>query len=191
MVCVISTRSSRVSADPSSRRNLAPHRSSLGVRGQRRDETRKVGPVFRGVVKRIGSGKIVDIGCVEAGRRVVDANGALEAKLRGSVRETGDCNVIAEEILRPGQLARFWSDFEFGFEHLLVVVITRTQHHPVLAECDRLPIVIGRDVPDGENRHCGSTIIHAPITCNFRARKQCLCTIAGAGSVSADERDAG
>jgi hypothetical protein len=51
-------------------------------------------------------------------------------------------------------------DFEFGFEHILVLVVTRTQHHPVLAECDRLLIVVDRNVPDSENRHSGPATIH-------------------------------
>jgi hypothetical protein len=33
------------------------------------------------------------------------------------------------------------------------------QHYPVLTERDRFLIVVGRDVPDGENRHCGPTIM--------------------------------
>ncbi len=92
------------------------------------------GVVFRGVGKRMGSGKILDIGCAEASRGVVDTNGAFEAKLRGPVRETGGRDMIAEDILRPGQLARLGRDFELRFAHLLVVVVARTQHHPVLAE---------------------------------------------------------
>ena len=146
-----------------------------GVRRQRRDEARETGPIFRRVGKRMGPGKILDIGCAEVGRRVVETHGAFEAKLRGAIRETGGRDMIAEDILRPGQLARLGRDFEFGFEHLLVVVVARTQHHPVLAERDRLLIVIGRDVPDGENRHCGPALIklrimQVPITCIFRAR---------------------
>jgi hypothetical protein len=31
-------------------------------------------------------------------------------------------------------LARLRRNFELGFEHRLVVVVARTQHHPVLAE---------------------------------------------------------
>jgi hypothetical protein len=67
----------------------------LGVRGQRGDERRQVGPIFRAVRKRIGLGKILDIGFMEIGRRVVEMNGAFEAKLRGPVRETGARDMIA------------------------------------------------------------------------------------------------
>ena len=67
---------------------------------QRRDETREAGPIFRPVGKRIGPRKILDIGRAEAGRRVVDTNGAFEAKLRRPLPETGGCDMIAEDILR-------------------------------------------------------------------------------------------
>jgi hypothetical protein len=40
-------------------------------------------------------GKILDIGFMEIGRRVVEMNGAFEAKLRGPVRETGARDMIA------------------------------------------------------------------------------------------------
>ena len=84
----------------------------LEGRGQRRDEGRKVRPIFHGVGKRMGSGKILDIGCAEASRRVVDANGAFEAKLRSPFCETDDRDMIAESIPRPGKLARRRRDFE-------------------------------------------------------------------------------
>ena len=84
----------------------------FGGRGQRRDEGRKVRPIFHGVGKRMGSGKILDIGCAEVSRRVVDANGALEAKLRSPFGETDDGDMIAEGIPRPGKLARLRRDFE-------------------------------------------------------------------------------
>ena len=69
-----------------------------GVREQRRDKARKRGPIFHSVGKPIDSGKILDIGGAEAGWRVVDTNGAFEAKLAGPVRETGDRDIIAEDI---------------------------------------------------------------------------------------------
>jgi hypothetical protein len=64
-----------------------------------------------------------------------------------------DRNVIAELISTPSKLSRLRSNFKLGLQHLLVVIITRTQHHPMLAEGDRLMIAIGRDVFDRENRH--------------------------------------
>ena len=34
-----------------------------------------------------------------------------------------------------------------------------TQHHPVFAEGDRLLVLIGSDMSDGENRHCNPMIL--------------------------------
>jgi hypothetical protein len=56
-------------------------------------------------------------------------------------------------------LARLGRDDKLGFEHLLVAIVARMQHYPVLTERDRFLIVVGRDVPNGENRHCGPTIM--------------------------------
>jgi hypothetical protein len=67
--------------------------------------------------------------------------------------------MIAENIPRPGDLAWRGRNFEFGLEHDLVIIVARTQHHPVLAERDGLRIMVSRDVSDGENRHCGPALI--------------------------------
>jgi hypothetical protein len=82
-----------------------------------------------------------------------DRNGAVETKLVRTIGKARDRNMIAEAVQRPVDSARRGRDIEAGFQHSLVVVVARPQHHAVLAECDRLPIVIGGDVPDGENRH--------------------------------------
>ena len=60
----------------------------------------EIGPVVRGVGKRIGAGKILDIGGAEAGRRVVETDSADKAKLGGAVGETGGRDMIAEYPVR-------------------------------------------------------------------------------------------
>ena len=172
----------------------------IGVWGQRREEARETGPLFRGVSKRMGPSKILNIDCSEVGRRVVELHGAFEAKLRGSFRETSGRDMVAEDIPCPVDLARRGRNFEFGFEHLLVLVVTWTQHHPVLAERDRLLIVVCCDVSDSENRHCGPTLMQATddvensqMAGSFRARNRArlsLCAVAGSTSANADEWDA-
>ena len=117
---------------------------------KRREETGETGLLFLGVGKWIGPGKALDIGGAEGRRHMVETNGALEMKLGSRLRETGGRDMIAENIPRPGDLARRWRDCELGFEHLLIVVVARTQHHPVLAERNRSLIEIGRDVSNGE-----------------------------------------
>jgi hypothetical protein len=71
-------------------------------------------------------------------------------------------------------------------EHLLVVVVARPQHHPVLAECDRLMIMIRRDVFDAENRHRRPILIDTPLPGIYRAKYCTLCP----AIVSNNERDA-
>ena len=51
------------------------------------------------------------------------------------------------------------------------MAFSRTQHHPVLAKGDRLLVLIGRDVPDGKNRH-GRPMIRPWIACIFRAKSK-------------------
>src|SRR6185295_8468410 len=105
--------------------------------------------------------------------------------------ETDDRHMIAEEILRPGDVARRRCDVERDVEHLLVVVVARPQHHAMLAEGHRPPVMIGRDVPDGENRHDGPALLR-PVICTFRAKnmsKYARCAFIrwperGAGSVA-------
>src|SRR5881296_2120771 len=62
------------------------------------------------------------------------------------------------------------SDLELRFEQPLVMAFARTQHHPVFAEGDRLLVLIGGDMPDGENRHC-KPMIRLWIACIFRAKQ--------------------
>jgi len=145
-----------------------------GMRG-RPNEAFEAGPIFRRVGKRIGAGKIFYIGCAKVGRRMVETNIADKAKLAGPVCEMGGRHVIAKNIPHPGKLLRSGRNFELGLEYPLVVVISRTQHHPVLAEGDRLIIVICRNVSDAENRHCGPMIMDTPATCITTARISTTC----------------
>ena len=79
--------------------------------------------------------------------------------------------MIAEGILDPSQIRRFGSDLELRFEQPLVMAFARTQHHPVFAEGDRLLVLIGGDMPDGENRHC-NPMIRLWIACIFPAKNR-------------------
>src|SRR5579862_455005 len=135
-----------------------------GMRRQRLDERLEAGSIFRRVGKRIEAGKILDIGGAKAGRRMVETNGADKAKLAGPVGKTRGRHVIAEAVPRPSQLLRFWRDFEIRCNHLLIVVVAWPQHHAVLTECNRLFIMISRNVSDVANRHCRSKIMDAPAT---------------------------
>src|SRR5580704_8612410 len=134
------------------------------MRRQRLDEKFETGSIVRRVGKRIGAGTIRYIGGAKAGRSMVETNSADKAQLAGPAVKMSGRHVIAEAVPRPGQLLRAGRDFELCLNHLLIVVVAWTQHHPVRAECDRLMIAIGRDVPDAENRHCRPKIMDAPAT---------------------------
>jgi hypothetical protein len=55
--------------------------------------------------------------------------------------------------LNEAQAPRLRADLEARLDHSLIVGVTWTQHHSVLAKGDRLPVAIGRNVPDGKWRH--------------------------------------
>ena len=52
----------------------------------------------------------------------------------------------------------------------LVMTLARTQHHPVCRE-DRLLVLTGGDMSDGENRHC-NPVIRLWIACIFRTKNE-------------------
>ena len=106
-------------------------------------------------VAKVLSDALLDITGMEIGCREVEVDSAFEAKLRGTVREMGGRDMIAEAVARPIQLTGRRRDVEFGCDDLLVAVVAWTQHHPVLPESDRLSVMVGGQVLDGENRHCG------------------------------------
>jgi hypothetical protein len=69
-----------------------------GLAAQRLQEAREGGLRVRCVAERVDPGKIFDIGRAESARRLVDPNAALEVKVRGPLRETGNRDMIAETV---------------------------------------------------------------------------------------------
>ena len=136
-----------------------------GMRRQRLDKPFEASRMFRRVGKRIGAGKIFYIGCAKVGRRMIETNTADNVKLAGPVAKMSGRHVIAEAIPRPGKLPGPGSDFEFRFNYPLIVVVAWTQHHPVLAERNRLFVVICRNVSNSENRHCRPMIYASDMHC--------------------------
>ncbi len=84
---------------------------------------------------------------------MLDADGALERQFGGNVGEPRDRHVVAEGVLHVAQAGRGGPYLEIGFDDALVVRIAGAQHHAVFAEGDRVPVPIGRDVPDRQCRH--------------------------------------
>ena len=68
------------------------------------------------------------------------------------------------------RLAGSGSDRQRRVEQMLVVPLARQEHHPVLAEGDRLPVAVGGDVMDAVDRHC------------FRVLSGARCDVSGAKS---------
>ena len=143
----------------------------MRVQGLPFDEMDEIRPVPRIVGEWIGAGKILDIHVNNVGRGMIETNGAVEAKRLGPASKARDGYMVAEGILDPPQIRRFGSDLELRFEQPLVMAFARTQHHPVFAEGDRLLVLIGGDMPDGENRHC-NPMIRLWIACIFRAKNR-------------------
>src|ERR1700722_2674783 len=106
---------------------------------------------------------------------MVETNSADKAQLAGPVAEMRGRHVIAEAIPRPSQLPRFWRDVEFRCNHRLIVVVAWPQHHPVLTECDRLIIMISRNVSDVANRHFHPKIMDGAGTSTPRAILSTTC----------------
>jgi hypothetical protein len=99
--CHVDEQFVRVGGSVSAEEDCAPA-IEFAARGGRQNETFETGPIFRRVGKRIRAGKILDIGCVKAGRRMVETNLADKTKLGGAFGELGSRNMIAETVLRPG-----------------------------------------------------------------------------------------
>jgi hypothetical protein len=81
---------------------------------------------------------------------MLEAHGALEAQLFCATRKPRDPHMIAECVLNEVQAPRLRADLEARLDHSLIVGVAWTKHHSVLAKGDRLPVAIGRDVPDGK-----------------------------------------
>ena len=114
------------------------------------DEVRHL---FRAVAEGIGPGGFLDIVVVNVRVRMIETNSAFEPKLRGTVGEARDVEVVAERILGPADARRRGGDHELRVDQALVMAVARTQHHAMLAEADRLPVLVGRDVLDGQRGH--------------------------------------
>jgi hypothetical protein len=77
---------------------------------------------------------------------VIEPNGAVEAKRLGPASKARDAwlpkHPDPPQIVGLGVISSF-------DRQPLVMAFTRTQHHPVFAEGDRLLVLIGSDMSDG------------------------------------------
>src|SRR5215469_11154110 len=79
---------------------------------------------------------------------------ALETQPRCPSGESPNRDAVAEDVVHPPDVGRFWRDHQLRLKQLLVVAVPRPQHHAVLAEEDRLLVAVGRDVPNSKDWHC-------------------------------------
>src|SRR5208282_5598453 len=117
------------------------------------NETDQIGHLFRAVGERIGPGELLNIEVVNIRVRMIKTNGAVELKLSGTASEARDVHVVTVRVLRPANVCRCRGNHNLRVYQALVMAVSRTQHHPVLAESNRPPVLVGRNVLDGQFGH--------------------------------------
>ena len=148
------------------------------------NEAGQVRHLFRAVDERIGSGELLDIEVVNVCVRMIKTNGAVEPKLLGTACEARDVHVIVERVPRPANVRRCRGNQKPCVYQTLIMAVSRTQHHPVFAEGNRLSVPVGRDVLDGQYGHRNPFInvqYHLQIPCNFCASDRPLINVDGVG----------
>jgi hypothetical protein len=117
------------------------------------NETDQVRHLFRAVDEWISPGVLLNIEVVTVHVTFIKTNGALEPKLLGRVGEPSDVHLVAERVVRPANVCRGRGYHKLCGDQTLVMALKRTQHHSVLAEGNWPPVVVGRDVPNGQRGH--------------------------------------
>jgi hypothetical protein len=80
---------------------------------------------------------------------MIKTNGAVEPKLLGTARKARDVHVIVERVSCSANVRRCRGNQKPCVYQTLIMAVSRTQHHPVFAEGNRLSVPVGRDVLDG------------------------------------------
>src|SRR6516164_1567044 len=84
---------------------------------------------------------------------MVEPDRAVDTQQVAAAGEPGKRDAIAEHIMEPAQFRRLWRDDKLLLDQLLVVAVARPQHHPMLAEGNRLLVPVGRDMANGQEMH--------------------------------------
>ena len=118
------------------------------------DETDQVRHLLRAVAERIGPGELLDLQVFNVRVRLIKTNGAVEPKFLGAAGEAQRCarrfpnascvrlTSVGVGVISSFAASRLWSWLS-----------QRTQHHRMLAEGNRPPVTVARDVLDGEFGH--------------------------------------
>jgi hypothetical protein len=136
--------------------------SEFGLLARRQRKMSHKRPVIRHVAEWIFTGVLRDIDFIKSAWFVLDTNGADKPQLVRPLSEMRDGNMVAKAIPLPSKHPWPWPDLQLGLQHPLVIIVTRTEHHSMLAKLNRLTITIGRNVFDRENRHCRPNIAYLP-----------------------------
>jgi hypothetical protein len=135
-------------------------------------------------MKRTGSRELLDIEVVNVCLRMIKTNGAVEPKLLGTTREARNVHVVVERVSCPANVRRCRGNQKPCFYQTLIMAVSRTQHHPVFAEGNRLSVPVGRYVVDGQRGHRTPLFdveYHLQIPCNFCASDRPLIYVDGVG----------
>jgi hypothetical protein len=96
---------------------------------------------------------------------VVQPHDAAHAQLARAVIKAGDADAVAEHIMQPADLRWRGLDVEPCLDDPLVMAFAGAQQHPMLAEGDRLPVAVGRQVADIEDGDDGISMGQARYAC--------------------------
>jgi hypothetical protein len=106
---------------------------------------------------------------------LLKTNGAGEPKLLGTAGEARDVQVVVERVLHPSNVCRRRGNHQLSIDQTLIIALSRAQHHEVLTEGNRSPVMICSDMLDSELGHLNprSTSVEAstaPLLCTLRHR---------------------
>src|SRR6202020_778041 len=84
---------------------------------------------------------------------------AFEQKLVGRGVEIRDADAISEHVMHVTQIAGLRRYFQPGIQHMLIKTLSRTKHHPMLAELHWLGIAVTRKMTDSKNIHSPELLV--------------------------------
>jgi len=116
-------------------------------------ETDQIRHLFGAVHERTETGIFLDIQLLNVCGEVLQLNGALKLQLSGAPGKAGHGHLVAKNILPLANTPWFRANHELRGDLSLIVAIEWTQPHPVIAEGNRAPVFVGRDMPDEQRGH--------------------------------------
>src|SRR5262252_1363387 len=90
----------------------------LGIEVLPLDRAQQIGHLVGAVGEWVSGCVVLDLEIEGIGRRMVEANDALKAKLGGPSGESSDRDAVAEHVVHPSDVGRFRRDRERRIEQL-------------------------------------------------------------------------